>query len=323
MGRRKAHGARMSIYDHPDNPIPDGAVAGFIAAEDGRKLRVARWVPTGSAKRGTVCVFQGRAEFIEKYYETVRDLLVRGFAVATLDWRGQGGSQRAFRNSRRGHVGDFADYGLDLEAFMSQVVLPSCPPPYYALGHSTGALILLQQAPEMRTRFRRYVLTSPFLGLGDYGVSEPLARALSRVMAGVGLSRLYVLAGNGSSIYGQPFEGNRLTGDVDRYGRNQRITASLPSLSIGAPTIGWLRAAFRAMDDVLNPDFADRIRIPTLILASAADRVVSPRAIERFAITTKACHLVMMSGAEHELLQEREAFREQVWAGFDSFIPGS
>ncbi|MFX8715876.1 alpha/beta hydrolase, partial [Acinetobacter baumannii] len=89
--------------------------------------RVARWSPAGAEARGTVCVLQGRAEFIEKYYETVRDLLVRGFAVATLDWRGQGGSER-HRNSRRGHVNEFDEYGLDLAAFLNQVVLPSCPP---------------------------------------------------------------------------------------------------------------------------------------------------------------------------------------------------
>jgi lysophospholipase len=97
----------------------------------------------------------------------------------------------------------------------------------------------------------------------------------------------------------------------------------LPDLSIGAPTVGWLRAAFHAMNEVRHPDFAERLRIPTLIIASASDRIVSPSAIERFSITTKACHLVMMSGAEHELLQEREAYREQFWAGFDSFVPGS
>ncbi len=313
----------MSIYDHPENPIPEGAVAGFIAAEDGRQLRVARWVPPNSHKRGTVCVFHGRAEYIEKYFETVRDLLMRGFAVATLDWRGQGGSERPIRNSRRGHVGDFSEYGLDLDAFMSHVVLPSCPPPYYALAHSTGGLILLQNALEMRTRFRRYVLTSPFLGLGDYGVSEPVARALCRLVTGVGLSRLYVFGGNAGAIDDQPFEGNRLSGDEARYRRNQHIIKGLPNLSIGAPTAGWLGAAFRAIDAVKHADFAERLRIPTLIVGSSSDRIVSPRAIERFSIMTKACHMIMMSGAHHELLQEREAFREQFWAAFDSFVPGS
>ncbi len=313
----------MSIYDHPDNPIPDGAVAGFIAAEDGRQLRVARWVPKGAQTRGTVCIFQGRAEFIEKYYETVRDLLVRGFAVAILDWRGQGGSERVIRNSPRGHIGDFSDYGLDLEAFMTQVVLPSCPPPYYGLGHSTGGLILLHNALNMRTRFRRYVLSSPFLGLGDYGISEPLARFLSRIVAGIGLSRMYAVPEDTKARDVGSFEGNRLTGDEARYRRNQRLANDLPDLMIGNPTVGWLRAAFRAMDIVRHPDFAEKLRIPTLMIATTTDRIVSPLAIERFSVTTKACHLIMLTGAQHELLQEREVYREQFWAGFDRFVPGS
>ena len=55
-----------------------------------------------------MCLFQGRAEFIEKYFETVRELRARGFAVATIDWRGQGGSERALADPRKGHVGDFS-----------------------------------------------------------------------------------------------------------------------------------------------------------------------------------------------------------------------
>ena len=34
----------------------------------------------------------GRTEYVEKYFETIGDILERGFAVAILDWRGQGGS---------------------------------------------------------------------------------------------------------------------------------------------------------------------------------------------------------------------------------------
>ena len=313
----------MSVFDHPDNPIPPGAVAGFIEAEDGRRLRVVRWVPTSAINKGTVCLFHGRAEFIEKYFETIRDLLARGFAVATLDWRGQGGSERPIRNSPRGHVDDFAEYGLDLEAFVTQVVLPICPPPYYAFAHSTGGLILLQNAATMRTRFRRYFMTSPFLGLGDYGVPEPMARLLATVLGSVGLSRMYVFGGSARSVHLDEFEDNRLTGDPARYRRNQSLVRNLPNLAIGAPTVGWLRAAFRAISEVTHPDYAERLRIPTLIIASTGDRVVSTRATEHFALSSKATTFVSLSGAEHELLQEREGFREQVWAAFDSFVPGS
>ena len=40
-----------------------------------------------------VCVLlNGQTEFIEKYFEVIDELRGRGFAVATMDWRGQGGS---------------------------------------------------------------------------------------------------------------------------------------------------------------------------------------------------------------------------------------
>ena len=68
----------------------------------------------------------------------MRELRARGFAVATFDWRGQGLSDRALDDPRKGHVGDFSEYELDLEVFMNEVVLPDCPPPLFAIGHSMG-----------------------------------------------------------------------------------------------------------------------------------------------------------------------------------------
>jgi lysophospholipase len=64
-------------------------------------LRFARWAPP-AGRKGTVCVFTGRSEQIEKYFETVRDLRERGFAVAMIDWRGQGHSSRRPARSAQG-----------------------------------------------------------------------------------------------------------------------------------------------------------------------------------------------------------------------------
>jgi len=104
----------MNLVSIPANPIPQGAVVGQIKARDGVSLRFARWQPP-PGRKGTVCVFQGRAEFIEKYFEVVRELRQRGFAVVAFDWRGQGHSGRQVRNPRKGHVRRFADYRLDLD----------------------------------------------------------------------------------------------------------------------------------------------------------------------------------------------------------------
>src|SRR5437899_3307899 len=86
----------MTLVSIPANPVPDDVVTGTLKTPDGIALRFARWAPP-RGRKGTVCLFQGRSEFIEKYFETVRDLRARGFAVATLDWRGQGMAARAPR----------------------------------------------------------------------------------------------------------------------------------------------------------------------------------------------------------------------------------
>ena len=98
--------------------------------------------PEGAAK-GTICLVQGRTEFIEKYFETIADFQKRGFAVATFDWRGQGGSDRLIGNRTLGYVRSFDDYWVDLKTFHANVLLPDCPQPFYLVGHSMGGLVSL------------------------------------------------------------------------------------------------------------------------------------------------------------------------------------
>jgi len=140
--------AFMELVGTPKNPIPLGGSTGFIEVRKGLKLRFASWQPVLRERRGTVCIFPGRAEFIEKYFEVVGELRRRGFAVAVLDWRGQGGSSRLTRNPLRGHVNDFAEYEEDLSYFMKAVVLPDCPAPYFALGHSMASVVLFRAATK-------------------------------------------------------------------------------------------------------------------------------------------------------------------------------
>ena len=65
---------------------------------EGMRLRVGHRLPARHPARGTAVILTGRAEFIEKYEETVADLAAAGFAVAIFDWRGQGGSDRGSHN---------------------------------------------------------------------------------------------------------------------------------------------------------------------------------------------------------------------------------
>ena len=154
----------MTLVSIPANPVPENVVTGTVKTPDGAELRFARWAPPANRK-GTVCVFTGRSEQIEKYFETVRDLRDRGFAVAMIDWRGQGHSSRRLRDPRKGYVRDFSDYEVDVETFVQQVVLPDCPPPHFALAHSMGGAVLLRVAHAGKRWFDRMVLTAPMIDL--------------------------------------------------------------------------------------------------------------------------------------------------------------
>jgi lysophospholipase len=313
----------MELFALDENPVPDGAIVGTVVTPDGVRLRYARWRPTGHRAQGTICLMQGRSEPIEKYFETIGDLRRRGFTVAAFDWRGQGGSDRHLRNPMKGHVDSFAEYDRDLEAFVQQVMLPDCPPPHYALAHSMGAMVALRAAHTNRLRFARMVLSAPFVGFGPTRPPPPVACRIAAATTAIGLGELSAHGQATETIARIPFEGNRLTGDPRRFEVARAVAVKLPQVSIEGPTYGWIYAACRACREAAEPDFAPAIKVPTLIVVGALDRIVSITAIERLVSEMRTGGQVVVAGAEHELLMERDPIREQFFAAFDAFIPGS
>ena len=312
----------MDLVAHPDNPIPAGAKAGFVTTEDGRRIRYARFPATGSPLKGTVTILQGRADFIEKYFETVGDLRKRGFAVVAFDWRGQGGSERLLANHRRGYVDSLHEYVRDAIAVVEQVSMPDCPGPHFALCHSTGGLVALLGHARLRTMFERMVMVSPLIGLGRYGPPQGVIAPLAAILTAVGLAEM-PLSITDTQGDNSRFSDNPLTHDEERFARSLAILAQAPELDTGPATIGWLNAVCRAMRRVRAYDFAPEVSLPLLIVAAGADRVVSSPAAEELCSRMRAAGYVEIPGARHELMMEADRFREQFWAAFDAFIPGS
>jgi len=310
----------MKLVATPDNPIPPGAVLSTARAIDGAPLRAARWVPP-TAKRGTVAILQGRAEFIEKYFEVIGELLARGFAVATLDWRGQGGSPRQLKNPRKGHVDDFSLYERDLSALVDDVLGPHCPQPWFGLAHSMGGAIMLSVAHAGRCPFERLVLSSPMISLANQRYPW-LVQFAAEALDTLGFGGFFPPGGGSKAVLNMPFKNNVLTTDARRFARTAGIIAAAPDLALGWPTVGWLHAALRRMREFADPDFAREIATPILIVASGRDRVVDTRAAERFASHLRTGRLIIVEGAEHEVLVERDAYRDLFWTAFDQFIPG-
>ena len=311
----------MKLVSIPANPVPDHVVSGGIKTPDGVGLRFARWDPP-PGRRGTVVVLQGRAEFIEKYYETVRDLRARGFAVATFDWRGQGLSDRALADRHKGYVRNFAEYSADLDAVMEQVVLPDCPPPIFALGHSMGGAVAIRACHGGSRWFERVVLSAPMIALPP-GPLTRVAGPLARIMRLIGRGSAYVPSGDQSHSGRQEFIGNVLTSDPVRFARNAAVLEQAPDLGLGAPTIAWADAAMRQMNRFAVPSYPGSIRQPILMVAAGRDEVVSTPAIETFGMNLLAGRHLILAGSKHEILQEQDHYRNQFWAAFDAFVPGT
>jgi lysophospholipase len=308
----------MTLASTPDNPIPPGAIETTIRAADGVRLRGARW-PASSPSRGTVAVLGGRGEFIEKYFELAGELLERGFEVVAMDWRGQGGSDRPLRNVLKGHVDDFEDYERDLAALADQV-LAECPRPWTGLAHSMGAAVLLAADAAGHSPFDRLVLTSPMIAVKAIDHRGPL-RYLVGTLDAVGLGGAFTPGYGARNLWHGPFEGNPLTSDSERFARIACVVQAAPELAIGGPTIGWAHAAFRALRRFEEPDFPRRAQSPILVVAAGRDRVTETAAAERFAARLRTGSIVVIDGAEHEILIERDVLRNQFWAAFDAFAP--
>ncbi len=322
---RPAEAAVERLFQLVDagHPIPAGAVVSCVASR-GTALRAARWPAPdrGGAAPGTVLICTGRSEFIEKYLFVVAELRARGFAVVVFDWRGQGLSQRPLDNARKGHVDRFADYEGDLLAVVDQVLRPFCPKPWFGLAHSMGGAIALNAAADHPGLFRRLVLSAPMVEIARLPFAGT-ARAVARLCRYIGLGRRFIPLGRKRSLRFGTFDMNLLTSDERRYRISLDHMQVEPRLALGAPTLGWLHAAFTAMTRLQAADYPERMKTPVLAVVPGADRVVEPRATERLVARLRASRVVTVPGSRHEILMERDLYRQQFWAAFDAFVPGT
>lgn len=305
------------------NPAPLDYTSGYFTGYRGVKLRYGLFRSEKSPATGTVVLMQGRNEFIEKYFETIRDLNAMGLWVATFDLRGQGGSDRLDETSvsgpTKGHVRRFSDYEKDLEIFLEHIVLPDTRLPFFLVGHSTGSLIALSAAPRLSNRIHRMALAAPYVALaGQQGLSQGFIKTVACLASWTGFGGLPL----GQSRIRLPFDDNFLTADRARYERNTAIIDAYPQLVVGPPTARWLYETFKAMRRVNDQRHLGRITIPTLILAPVLDGIVPYRAQENLSRNFRAGQLITVNGARHELFQDKDIYRAQALAAIEAFMPG-
>lgn len=299
--------------------VDTGPAFGWLDLPDGARLRTACWRTPGEA-RGSVVLLTGRAEFIEKYEETARALVARGFGVFAMDWRNQGLSTRPFANPQIHHVEDFADLADDLERFVTQVVAPQARGPLLLMAHSMGGMVATLHMARHPERFRAAILSAPMHAVNLRGLPVWVARGLAEAACALGFGARYALGQGDYDPREAVFAGNVITSDPRRYAVFHDAFRDRPELRVGGVSFGWLRAAFRAADAVRTSEPLDRVRTPVLLLSAPGDQVVDSQAQAVVARRLPNCTPASYPDAKHEVLMERDEIRDRVWADIDAFL---
>jgi lysophospholipase len=300
---------------------PDDLQLRFVYGRDGKPLRIVTLLPSPELTPRGVCVLlHGQTEFIEKYVEVMGELLSRGFTVATMDWRGQGGSARSLEDPLKAHIADFTQYDSDLQIFLDKAVhnLSSWPP--VILAHSMGAHIALRAMHDHPRQFRAAVLMAPMLRALTRGYPPRLARLMCSAQNFAGGGGDWVMGIRQRDPLKLTFADQLVTSDAQRFMRTQKFLREHPNLRLAGPTWGWLEAAYRSMQTVMSPGYAEAITTPALIFGAGRDRIVDTAATREFAARLPHGRYREIADAEHEILMENDSIRARFWEAFDEFV---
>lgn len=303
---------------------PPPLARAWLAPDDATRLRAAIWAPAiwRGAARGTVLLLPGRTEYIEKYFRVIARLTAMGFAVATLDWRGQGLSTRRVP-ARLGHVDDFAEFQRDLQALLDWPALRALAGPRVLLCHSMGGSIGLRALVDGRLAVDAAIFSAPFWGLGLQGAAGALARAGAQAAVALGLGARGAPTGAGAADRSyaarSDFDDNVLTSDPEHFAWFGAQAEARPDLTLGAPTLGWLAAAFRELEALRAAPVPD---LPALLLLGDGEGVVNTAPIHAWHAKAPHATLTMLAGARHEPLMESPDRNpgKAAWAAIDDFL---
>ncbi len=283
---------------------PAGTYAVWAKASDGVRVRVAL-TPVEGAK-GTVLVFPGRTEIVEKYGRVAGRLAAAGWASASVDWRGQGLADRLIDDPLVGHVGQFRDYQRDVAAFL-EVVAAELPGPLMLIGHSMGGAIGLRAVLD-GIDVKAAAFSAPMWGIAMPALQKPINEALTFFLDtfGQGAMRAPTTPVRGYLLE-HPFEDNNLTNDRDAWDYMKRQVVDVPGLRLAGPSVHWVREAVAECRALLRAAPRD---LPLLTGLGSGEVIVSKEAIRQRMSLWPTGELLEIKGARHELMMENAEWRD-------------
>ncbi len=301
--------------------LPAGGERLFLPLRDGWPVRLEHW-PRRNPDSSHFLMITGRADFVEKYAETLHDLVDAGWGVTIFDWRGQGLSRRVGKTPMHGASPGF-DMWLDDLAELVAWTVERSGGSVVAAAHSMGGHMVLRHLAAARGGIARAVVLAPMLGLSASPLGPGLARWLAARMVKWRRGSDFVLGG-GPYEPGVAGSGRQLllTSDAERYSDESWWIGQYPALALGSVTWGWLHDAFGSIDTLNARGVPEAISVPVLALIPEKDGLVDSKATRRFVARIPGGETEEYPQAGHELLREAEPLRGTVLARMLAFFGG-
>ena len=300
--------------------IPARAKESRWAAFDGQPIRRIDWPVPAEPCRGSILFMPGRADFYEKYLETLDGWNCSLWQVTAADWRGQGGSGRFGNDAVTGHIDDFSIWVRDLEALWTEWK-SSTPGPHVLAAHSMGGHLALRSLAEGKLDPDALILCAPMLGFQSSRLPNWFMQAAAWLMTKLGDPRRP--AWKWDEVPGKiPPERERLlTHDAARYGDELFWRKARPELVMGPGSWGWVERSYASMRKLAKPGLLEAIKQPVLLLGSDNDKLVSFAAIARAAKRLRRGELLCFGAeARHEILREEDGVRTVALTAIDDFL---
>lgn len=291
---------------------PQGGRAYWVHSDDGVRLRVGFWL---GPERGTVFIFPGRTEYVEKYGPLANDLASLGFSALAIDWRGQGLADRLIQDARVGHVHRFCDYQSDVAAVIELARQQGAPEPYYLIGHSMGGGIALRTLLE-RSEFKAVTFSGPMWGIRLNPVTRHFARPYAAALAILGLANGFAPSTTAINYaLTAPFEGNMLTTDESMWDFMVLQMREMPEVALAGPSTHWVHEALKECDFLFEQPSPS---LPCLTILGGSERIVEKSRVYDRMERWPGGQLIVPDGAEHEVLMETPEIRARILAALDT-----
>lgn len=299
----------------------------FVNPDNGHKIHYGSVFPQRAEPPSAIIVcLGGLSEFAEKYYEVAHDMLARGYAFWFIDWQYQGRSGRLDKFPQRRHSDGFDQDVSDLYKLVADYIKPSAVHPdrgripMIMLGHSMGANIGFHFLKTHPKYFDGAAFTAPFFGIHDFKwPMRLLAGIVSYLLPVVG--KKYIFSGKDWHDAMRKGDGSEIfSSDATRDSLHKHWSQTDPELQVGNVTFGWVVQALKSCKKIRDPGFLKGITIPVLIAVAGKEAIVDNDAIREVVRDLPKGQMIEIEGANHEILMERDEYRNAFFAAFDKMV---